>query len=64
MADIEIEDRTGSLPSSNDVNEAIAVISKFVTIGMMKLPPELAVQMPNILRCLKVAKTLIEYKER
>jgi hypothetical protein len=49
---VESNDLTGKDPSAKDVREAEAVVIKFI-LQITKLPPELAVQMPNILRCLR-----------
>lgn len=47
-----MEDRTGQPVSKQDVQDALGVVRKFVVTGMLTLPVELAVQLPNILRCL------------
>jgi len=49
---MSIEDLTGQPVSRREVQEAIEVVQKWMVLGMMKLPPELAVQLPNIRRCL------------
>ena len=60
---IEQEDVTGRLPSVRDVEEAKnAVVGAFRSIG--SLPPELAVQLPNILRCLEIAEFILTRAER
>ena len=48
-----MEDLTGQPVSKKDVLEARVVIQKFLVTGLTALPPELAVQLPNILRCLR-----------
>ena len=53
---MEITDVTGKPVSRRDVEEAEQVVRKFMVNGIMKLPPELAVQIPNILRCLSELK--------
>ena len=46
-------DMTGRPPSADDVNEALAVVTKFMAPPkILDLPPELAVQLMNIRRCL------------
>lgn len=55
---IESIDRTGEFPTREEVEEAREVVKKYLIIGMLKLPPELAVQMPNIHRCLALAATV------
>lgn len=47
-----MEDLTGKLVTKEDINEILTVVTKYMVIGMLKLPPELAVQLPNIRRCL------------
>ncbi len=62
---IESVDKSGELPSDTDVDEAITVVTKFiVNMKFMMQIPELAVQLPNIRRCLAVAKmTLPELRK-
>lgn len=51
---IQETDITGQAPSERDVDDAIqAIRNQVVGMGMLKLPPELAVNLPNILRCLQ-----------
>lgn len=50
---MNIEDMTGKPISRDNVREAIVVVRKYMVIGLLKLPPELATQLPNILRCLQ-----------
>lgn len=50
---MNFEDMTGKPVSKDDIREALTVVRKFLTIGITKLPPELVVQLPNILRCLQ-----------
>ena len=45
-------------PTPEDAQEAIDVVGKYLITGITKLPPELAVQMGNILRCLNMYKTV------
>lgn len=51
---IEIKDLTGSMPTKRDLNDARQVVKKHVMTGILTLPPELALQLPNILRLLSV----------
>lgn len=45
-------DKSGQPPSKEDIVEAKKVVVKYLIVGITLLPPELAVQLPNILRCL------------
>jgi hypothetical protein len=50
---INIEDRTGTVVQVREYEEAIGVVTRYcVLTELTKLPPELAVQMMNIRRCL------------
>ena len=50
---IEIKDLTGEPETRNVVDDAIAVVTKHLRPTLMfKLPPDLAVQLPAIRRCL------------
>ena len=53
------EDLTGTPPSMEDVQEARAVVQRAVIEYILKIPVELAVQLPNIDRCLAVAETAL-----
>lgn len=53
---MESEDLTGSLVSDRDIDDAMSAV-KTGMIHVMKLPPELAVNLPNVLRCLQQLKT-------
>jgi hypothetical protein len=57
---IEMHDKSGQPPSIADVREAKQVVVKHAIVGIAKLPPELAVQMMNILRCLTYLEHLLE----
>lgn len=46
-------DMTGKPVSKRDIEEAILVVKKSMVTELAKLPPGLAVQLPNILRCLQ-----------
>lgn len=54
----EFIDEAGKPVSQHDVDEAIRVVSKQLVVGLLKLPPELAVQLPNILRCLQELRSM------
>jgi hypothetical protein len=51
--EMNFEDKTGTPPSQRDIDEAIQVVKKMIITSVMKLPPELAINLPNILRCLQ-----------
>jgi hypothetical protein len=53
-----MEDLTGKPVSKQDVVEAREVVTKYMVLGMTRLPPEFAVQLPNILRCLRELEAL------
>lgn len=54
MTDIDIQDKTGSLVSIDDIDAAIRAVAGAITkIQMLMQAPELAVNLPNILRCLR-----------
>ena len=46
-------DLTGTPPSLQDIAEAQGVVARALLLYLLKVPPELAVQLPNILRCLE-----------
>ena len=53
-------DMTSKPPSKQDVDEAIAAITKLAhPAWMLKIPPEVAVNTMNIRRCLIHLKTLL-----
>ena len=51
-------DLSGTPPSANDIDQAIAEVGGAMVRYLSKVPPELAVQLTNILRCLKRLKEL------
>ena len=55
---MENNDLTGTPPSARDLQEAQAVVRKAIVTMMAKIPPELAIQLPNILRCLMEVEQL------
>lgn len=55
---MEIIDKTGETESLQTIDEAIAVVSKHQVVSMLKLPPDLAVMMPSIRRCLIELRTI------
>lgn len=59
MTDIEFTDMTNRLPTARDVDDAIQAVTRGV-IKISSLPPELGVNLPNILRCLRVAEAVIK----
>lgn len=54
---IEFDDKTGQPPSARDIDEAIAIVQKHIT-AIAALPPALAVQLPNIYRCLRYLREI------
>lgn len=58
MADIEMVDKTGQLPTQKDFDDALEAISSAMLGGITKLPPELALSMPVIHRCLKAGRAV------
>ncbi len=57
---IEMVDKSGTMPTPEDVDEAIHAISTTMLGGITDVPPSLAVSLPVIHRCLKVAKIVID----
>jgi hypothetical protein len=53
---LSFEDKSGQPPSRQDIDEAILVCKKAVIVFRANLPPELVVNLPNIIRCLEHAK--------
>lgn len=47
-------DKTGELPTKEDFETAIITVKRAMTVSVLKLPPELGVELGNILRCLAV----------
>lgn len=60
MQDVDL---SGQDASKEDVQEARAIVRKYVVMGLLKLPPELAVQLPNIDRCLALAERVAASKK-
>lgn len=57
---VDSEDRTGQLPSVQDVEDARTIVRKhLVNMKWMMANVELGVQLGNIDRCLKVAEIVI-----
>ena len=50
---MEFIDQTGQPPSVEDINRAIVAVSSALVHDIVKLPPQLAVELPNTLRCLR-----------
>lgn len=59
MPDPESEDVSDRPPSMADIHEARAAVAKMIVTCMAKIPPELAVQLPNIHRCLGVLEDIV-----
>lgn len=53
-----MEDLTGTPPSEEDIHEAEIACRKALVLHIAALPPQLATQLPNILRCLDDYKKL------
>ena len=53
----------GGMPSGDDAEEALKVVAKYIVSGVLTLPPGLAVQMPNIHRCLVAFLALMRMHE-
>ncbi|KKN81363.1 hypothetical protein LCGC14_0319760 [marine sediment metagenome] len=49
---VEMEDATGKPSTIEDIERAATVVRKSIITAMMKLPPELAIELTTILRCL------------
>jgi hypothetical protein len=55
---MDFEDKSGQPPSARDVDEAIATVGRFIVRAIGTLPPELAIQLPNIHRCLRYLREI------
>jgi hypothetical protein len=64
MNNIEFTDKTGQLPTQAEFDESITVVSKYLVRGILDLPPELAVSMAVILRCLQAGKAIFNELEK
>lgn len=67
MSEINIIDKTGKLTSMVELERSIKITGKFITVGLLSLPPELMVELPAIHRQLKELLTirrLIEEHEK
>ena len=47
---IQIIDKTGAMPSGNDAEQVLPIIDKYIVSGITTLPPDLAVEIPNLRR--------------
>lgn len=56
---LNFDDQTGKLPTVSDADEAVQAVRVAMLQHIMKLPPDLAVQLANIHRLLKVARAVI-----
>jgi hypothetical protein len=54
---IDIDDRTGMPVPVEDFSEAIEVVTKYM-LRIAQVPPELAVQLGNVKRCLEQGRLL------
>ena len=57
-AAVDAHDMTGKPIPLADYDEAITVVSKYIVTGFTTMQPELYVQLPNILRCLRQGREL------
>lgn len=55
---MEFINKTGDAVSIEDIDGAIAVVRRSLVQNILSLPPGLAVEMTNILRCLQQFHTL------
>ena len=62
MPDIEVVDLTGALPSLKDVERAITAVKGAAVRDILTLPPDLAIEVANIIRCLALAKHVLKRK--
>ena len=60
---MNIEDRTGVPQNVVEYDEAIKVVQKFIVTGITNFPPEFAVHLPSILRCLEQGRALTRVVE-
>lgn len=60
MGDIHMEDISGRPPSLAEVREARQAAANIVIVGIGKLPPEIAIQSTNMLRCLQFLEVILE----
>lgn len=61
---MQMVDRTGMPSTEADYDEAIAAVTDALVRSIAALPPMLAVQLPNVIRCLKQGKSLTAIAER
>jgi hypothetical protein len=59
VADLEFQDVSGRPPTLEEVQSAKRVVTKLLVVGILKLPPELAVELPNVRRCLELLEALM-----
>jgi hypothetical protein len=55
--EVGMTDKSGTPPSMADVEKARAVVKRALTVHLPRLPSELAVELPNIYRCLGQLET-------
>jgi hypothetical protein len=60
MAGIEFIDQTGQPTTEDDIKESLRAVENVMVKDMLKVPPELAVQLGTIIRALK---ELIGFKQ-
>jgi hypothetical protein len=67
MSEITFVDKTGKLGSMIELERSIGIIGRYITTGLLSLPPELMVELPAVHRQLKELMTirkLIEEAEK
>lgn len=61
MPDINIIDATGSLPTIAEVEEAQQAVDSTISKDVMSVPPELAVHLLTIKRCLSITHAVVKH---
>ena len=64
MSDVEFTDKTGQLPTQQDFDDALDSVGKALVGKIHELPPDLAVNLAVIHRCLKAGKALFAAIEK
>lgn len=63
MGDIHMEDVSGRPPTLAEIREARQAASKLIIVAIGKLPPEIAIQATNMLRCIQFLEQLLASHE-
>lgn len=61
-ADVHV-DEPGGLPTPRDAAEALEACHEIMLKSVLGIPPQLAVQMPNIMRLIEVARSTLTVKQ-